>query len=150
MNITNNLIHNNHSRGNQIVFALETNSTSSPILTLGHNTVYFNRTTGDKSLKWWRGVAFLGPQYASATIVNNLWYINRETPNTQFYYGFVSSTAPITFDYNSYFHPTFNAGTMFFSDVNGVKYNQFSDWQQNAPVRDDNAFWVDPDFVQAG
>lgn len=117
--ITNNLIHNNHSRGRQIVFGLESAPSTSPTLLLAHNTVYFNRTGGYKSLKWWRGIAFMGPQFASATIANNIWYINRETPNTQFYYGVVSSSVPIVFDHNSYYHPAFNGSTMFFADING-------------------------------
>lgn len=148
--ITNNLIHNNHSRGRQIVFGLESAPSTSPTLLLAHNTVYFNRTGGYKSLKWWRGIAFMGPQFASATIANNIWYINRETPNTQFYYGVVSSSVPIVFDHNSYYHPAFNGSTMFFADINGNKYNRFAEWQQSTLTPDSSGIWVNPDFVVPG
>ena len=148
--VTNNLIYNNHNRGTQAVFRLSSSPTASPHLLLGHNTVYFNRSGGDKSLKWWRGIEFDSAQFSSATIANNIWYISRETPNTQFYFGTFSSASPIVFEDNSYYHSTFNAATMFFADINGSKSNRFENWQQTATNPDANGLWVNPDFVIPG
>lgn len=145
--ITNNLIYGNHNRGNHIVFDLKTDPAVAPPFLLAHNTIYYNRTGGEKSLKWWRGIQFENPIFNNGVIANNIWYINRETPNTQFYFGTLQTTN-VTFDYNSFFHPNFNPSTMFFADVNGINSVELSDWQQLP--RDVNGFWTNPDFVSPG
>ncbi len=145
--LTNNLIYGNHNRGNHIVFQLNTEYNVAPPFLLVHNTIYYNRTGGEKSLTWWRGVQFDDPTFSNGVIANNIWYINRETPNTQFYFGTLQA-GNVTFDYNGFFHPTFNPSTMFFADVNGIKSVALSQWQQLS--HDTNSVWVNPDFVAPG
>lgn len=145
--LTNNLIYGNHNRGNHIVFELKADSSAAPPFLMAHNTIYYNRIGGEKSLTWWRGVQFENPIFSNAMIANNIWFINRATPNTQFYFGTLQ-TGNVTFDYNSYFHPTFNPATMFFADLNGTKSVELSNWKQLS--RDTNSYWTNPDFVSPG